>query len=458
MVVVDEAQFQSLPASIATARAYTALALGDMPATVTHGRRALELLPEDNHLSRGPAASLLALAEYASGNLEAAYQDLAEAMADFQLAGNIVFALSGTYGMADIRIAQGRLRDAIDTYERALQLATAQGEPLPTGTADLYLGLAALHHERGDRAAARQNLQESEALGEQAALPDWPHRLCRAKARMKESEGDLEAALALLDEAERLYYRTPVPDVRPIAALRPRLWLRQGRLAAARAWVRELDLAVGDELSYLRECEHITLARILIAGDTDNRADNSIPEALALLDRLLKAAEAGHRLGSVIEILLLQALAHQAQGNLPLALKPLARALALAEPEGYVRLFVDEGRPMARLLAAAAEEGLTPDYTGRLLAAFEAGAHPPETPADQAPPPAAPAQPLVEPLTPRELEVLQLIAQGLSNREIGERLFLALDTVKGHNRRIFGKLQVQRRTEAVARARELGLL
>ena len=161
-------------------------------------------------------------------------------------------------------------------------------------------------------------------------------------------------------------------------------------------------------------------------------------------------------MGSVIEILVLQALAHEAQGNIPPALAPLERALTLAEPEGYVRLFVDEDTPMAHLLSEAAAHGITPDYTARLLAVFEAEEHKSEDESHL--PPVLPAQSLVEPLSHRELEVLRLIAQGLSNREISQRLFLALSTVKGHNRIIFSKLMVQNRTEAVARTRELGLL
>jgi LuxR family maltose regulon positive regulatory protein len=152
----------------------------------------------------------------------------------------------------------------------------------------------------------------------------------------------------------------------------------------------------------------------------------------------------------------LQALAHEVQGNYPPALVSLERALTLAEPEGYVRIFVDEGLPMARLLSEAAAHGVMPDYIGKLLAVFEAEKQKSEDKSYL--PPVSPAQPLIEPLSQRELEVLQLIAQGLSNREIGERLFLALDTIKGHNRRIYDKLQVQSRTEAIARARELGLL
>ena len=158
-------------------------------------------------------------------------------------------------------------------------------------------------------------------------------------------------------------------------------------------------------------------------------------------------------MGSVIEILVLQALAHEAQGDIPAALVPLERALALAEPEAFIRIFVDEGRPMGRLLSEAAARGIMPDYTARLLAVFEAEERKGEVESHL-----PPAQSLTEPLSQRELEVLRLIAQGLSNREISERLFLAVITVKGHNRNIFRKLQVRRRTEAIARARELGLL
>ena len=179
-------------------------------------------------------------------------------------------------------------------------------------------------------------------------------------------------------------------------------------------------------------------------------------ESLGLLARLLHAADDGKRMGSAIEILVLQALAYAAHGDRPAALVSLERALSLAAPEGYVRIFVDEGMPMARLLSAAAAHGIMPDYTARLVAVFEAEEH---KSAESSPlPPARPAQSLVEPLSQRELEVLQLIAQGRSNREMSQRLFLALSTVKGHNRMIFSKLLVQRRTEAVARARELGLL
>ena len=452
MVVVDEEQFRSLPATIASARAYYAQAHGDVSGSVKYAQRAVDLLPEGDYLARGRAAVLLGLAYWASGDLGSAHRSFADAMASFQMAGNILFAISFTFILAEIRMAQGRLHEAISTYERSMQLVTEQGEPVLQGTAGLFLGLSELHREQGDLATARQLLRRSEELGDHTEV--YQYRLCRAQARINEAQGDLDRALDLLDQGERwLYYKTPIPDVRPTAALKARVWIVQGRLAQALDWAYERDLTIDDDLSYLREFEHVTLARVLIAQYKSDRVDGSIHEAMGLLERLLQAAEEGGRTGSVIEILVLQALAHEAQGNIPPALVSLERALTLAEPEGYVRIFVDEGMPMAHLLSEAAAHGIMPDYISKLLAVFEAEELKSE---DKSYLP--PAQPLIEPLSQRELEVLQLIAQGLSNREISERFFLALSTVKGHNRKIYGKLQVQRRTEAVARARELGLV
>jgi LuxR family maltose regulon positive regulatory protein len=394
---------------------------------------------------------LLGLAQWASGDLDAAHRSFADAMASFQMAGNILFAISFTFILADIRMVQGRLHEAISTYEQSLHLAREQGDPALQGTVDLYTGLSELYCEQGDLGTARQHLLIREQLGDQNEV--FQYHLCRAQARIKEAQGDLDGALDQLDEAERHYLRGPIPDVRPVAALKARVWVRQGRLTEALGWTRDRDLSVDDELSYLREFEHITLARVHIAQYMYDRVDSSINEAMGLLERLLGAAEEGGRTGSVIEILVVQALAHEAQGDTSSALMSLERALTLAEPEGYVRIFVDEGLPMAHLLSKAAAQGIMPDYTGKLLAVFDAEEHEIEGKSYL-----PPAQPLIEPLSQRELEVLQLMALGLSNREISERLFLALSTVKGHNRRIFGKLEVQRRTEAVARGRELGLL
>lgn len=452
MVVVDQVAFRSLPGTIAVARAYIAGARGDVHGTVKHARRALEFLPEDDHLWRGAAAALLGIAYWTLGDLEAAHRSFTEGVAHQRMAGHTRFQIAGTYILADIRIAQGRLREAVRTYEQSLRIAEEHSEPV-WGTASLYVGLSELHCERGDLEAATELLMRSKELGEHFGLPETRYRWHVAMARIKEAEGDLDGALELLEEAERQYVESPDPDVRPIAALRARVWIRQGRLTEVSSWAREQGLSAHDEPSYLREFEHVTLARALVARYESVRGESSMREAMWLLERLLQAAREGGRTGSIIEILALQALAYRVRGDTPSALAPLERALTLAEPEGYVRVFADEGAPMARLLCEAANRGVTPDYTDRLLAALDAEAHKSGDEAPQ-PPVASPA----ESLSPRELEVLRLIARGFSNREIGERLFITLMTVKGHNRRIFAKLLVGRRTEAVARARELDLL
>ena len=180
---------------------------------------------------------------------------------------------------------------------------------------------------------------------------------------------EIWTALDLLDEAQRLYVSDYFPNVRPIPAMKTRVWVAQGRLGEARRWARERGLSVADDLSYLREFEHITLARLLLAQYAAERAPHFLDQATGLLERLLRAAEEGARTGSVIEILVLQALAYQERGDSHAALALLRRALTLAEPEGYVRIFVDEGPPMASLLRAAAKQGIAPSYVRRLLEA-----------------------------------------------------------------------------------------
>ena len=231
--------------------------------------------------------------------------------------------------------------------------------------------------------------------------------------------------------------------MRPVPATRARVRLRQGRAADALAWARTAGLAVDDELSYLREYEHVTLARALLA---QHRVDGSLDEATRLLDRLLEAADAGHRTGSVIEILVLQALALGLRGDVPAALVPLARALTLAEPEGYVRVFVDEGAPMTALLEAAAGHHLAPAYVARLLAASG-------RPVGTGPK----AQGLVDPLSVRELDVLRLLGGDLGGPEIADELVVSLNTVRTHTKNIYAKLGVTNRRAAVRRGEELGL-
>jgi LuxR family maltose regulon positive regulatory protein len=463
VVVVDDQAFRRLPGTIAIARAGMALARGDVPATMTYARQALDLAPEDDHLTRGGAAGFLGLAFWRSGDLEAAHRSYADGMASLQKAGNIADAINGTITLAAIRMAQGRRHEAMRTYERALQLANSQATPVLRGTADIYVGMSELAREQNDLSDATLLLLRSQELGEHAGFPQNRYRWRVAMARIRETEGDLDDALELLDEAEHLYMSDFSPNVRPIAALKTRVWVAQGRLGEALGWARAQGLSAQGELSYLREFEHITLARLLLARANSERADRTMREAIGLLERLLGAAVAGGRMGSVIEILALQALAHQMQGDIPAARVPLARALMLAEPEDYARLFVDEGTPMAELLQELQRRGKMLGYVEKLLAAFPKELRMQneelrKTTTSNSQFSILNSQLLVEPLSERELEVLRLLGTDLSGPEIARELMVSLNTMRTHTKNIYTKLGVNNRREAVRRARSLDLL
>jgi LuxR family transcriptional regulator, maltose regulon positive regulatory protein len=363
-----------------------------------------------------------------------------------QRAGYIADVLGCSITLADIRSTQGRLGEALRTYEQVLRLASNQDGIVLRGTADMYVGLSQIARERDDLPAATQHLRRAEELGEHTGLPQNPYRWRVAMARVREAEGDLDGALDLLDEALRVYMGDFAPNVRPIPALRARVLAAQGRVDEAFAWAREQGLSAEDDLSYLREFEHVTLARALLAQYRAERAEPPISDAARLLGRLLQAAEAGERMGSVIEILVLQALTDHARGDVPGALAALERALTLAEPEGYVRMFVGEGPPMASLLRAAAKQGIAPSYVRRLLAAVNRSEDRPVQ------------QRLIEPLSERELDVLRLLGSDLDGPDIARELTVSLNTMRTHTRNIYAKLGVSNRRAAVRRAAELGLL
>ena len=446
-IVVDEEEFRRLPASIAVYRAAQALAVGDLAGTTAHARRALDLVGADDHLARGGAAGLLGLAYWSAGDLEAGRRSYAVSVESLQKIGHISDVLGCSIAIADMQIAQGRLREALSTYERGLRLATENGGPVLRGAADMHVGIARLATERNDMDTATLHLRSSLELGEHAGLRQNPYRGRVAMARIHEAQGDREGALVLLDEAARLYVSDFSPEVRPIGALQARLRVAQGRLGEALSWVHERGLSTEDDLGYLREFEHITLARVLLASPGRHRADGSAREAVSFLERLLRAAEDGSRVGSIIEILELLALEHDLRGDMAAALSYLERALALAEPEGYVRIFVDEGRPMATLLGVAARRRISPDYTGRLLTAFGTAVESGRV-----------AQALIEPLSERELDVLRLLGSDLDGPDIARELVVSLNTVRSHTKSIYAKLGVNNRRAAVRSAGELDLL
>jgi LuxR family maltose regulon positive regulatory protein len=443
----DTDELRIAPGLIAVHRASLAQARGDVPGTVRHARRALELAGPDDHMVRAGGAGFLGLAAWSAGAVAEALSTFGEAVESMHAAGNVVDALDSTIVLADMSVAAGRPGRARRLYEEALQAATARGAPYPRSAPDLHTGLAELDRERGDLTAAEAHLQTARVLSEQSFITENQHRWFVAMAGVRAATGDYAAAHELLEQGAIRYRAGFYPDVRPIAAVRARLHLAEGDLPAAAAWADRARVSVDDSPDYLREYQHLTLARLVLARDPGSHA------VLDLLARLEAAALRTGRQGSVLEIRVLQALAHHAGGDRPRALATLARAVAEApEPECHVRLFLDEGDPMLELLrdAAAAtghaEPGSAMRSHARRLLDRAAG------------PPPLGGQPLPDPLSRRELEVLRLLDSELTGPEIARRLYVSVNTLRTHTKRIFTKLDVTTRAAAVRRAHDHGLL
>ena len=443
----DTEDLRAAPATISVYRASLAQARGDVAGTVRHARHALDLAGPEDHFVRGAGAGFLGLAAWAAGDVRQALSTFADAVRSLHAAGNLVDELDSTVPLADMWVAAGRPGRARRLYEQALQGAVANGEPYPRAAADLHVGLAELDLELDDLDGARAHLETARVLAESGSITENRHRWFVAMAQACAAGGDHDAAPHLLDRAEALYRRGFYPDVRPIAALRARLRIRAGDLASAAAWAGDRGVRVDDAVDYLGEYEHLTLARLLLAQHR--------PEpVLGLLTRLHAAAADAERAGSLVEISALQALAHDAQGDVEQALAALGGSFAEApEPEGHVRLYLDEGAPMLALLrraADAAQAGTGAAVHDRARRLLQRSARDAEG--------AGPQQPLTDALSPRELQVLRLLDSELTGPQIARELYVTINTLRTHTKRIFTKLDVATRSAAVRRARERGLL
>jgi LuxR family maltose regulon positive regulatory protein len=436
-------------AQAAVFRAAQARAAGDDAGAARHAGRALDLFGPDEHLGRGAAAGLLGLAAWSGGELEAAERWWAESLAALRRAEHHADTFGALLALGDIRAAQGRLTDAADGYARALE--TADGL---RGAADLHVGLAGVLRERDELDAARGHLDVVGALGPGAGLPQNRHRALVVDALIRAAQGDTDAAVGLLDEAEQHYVADYFPDVRPVAAVRATVQARAGRVVDARRWVLASGVGTDGEPTYLREAEHLALVRVLLAEHRAGGDRAVLAGADPLLAGLLVAAEAGGRAGSVLEVLAVQALVKHGRGDDAGALHILDRAVRLAAHEGHIRVLADEGAPMVTLLRLLAERRGAHPYTRVLHAAAE------RTAAGR---PIAPERPgrspeaVVPPLTARERDVLRLLRGDLGGPEMARELGLSLNTLRTHTRNVYAKLGVQSRRAAVRRADELGL-
>ena len=447
----------NVPAAIALDHAFLAYLRGDAEATAGFASQALAELGEGEWMLGLWIRSMRALAEWLRGRLADAERGFAAIVAGWQAAGERPLAASACHFLGHIQRAQGRLDAALGTYQQALEITAPPGQAAMPAAGIGYVGMAEVAYQRGELDAALRHVTEGIARCRQL---NWTQPLATGLvtlAWIRQAKGDPAGALEAIGEAERAAPGPAVADLfNPVPAQRARLLLAQGQVAAAARWTQQRGLADDDEPAYLREREHLVLARVLLAQDRPR-------PALALLDRLHAPAAAQGRAGSVIEIQALQALALAADGDQAAAVDRLAAALTLACPQGYVRVFADEGAPMGvllgKLVAArraeqAAARGVPLGCLARVLQAFgQKDAEPGSRPRT------APAVPgLVDQLTVRELEILRLLAAGAPNQAIAEQLVVTLDTVKKHITHLLGKLGAANRTEAAAIARQLGLI
>jgi len=443
---------------VAMLRSLVAALKGDTRESTELASQALQLLPEESSFLRNVVACNLGLVYMLTGDVGSAQPVFEEAVRVGRDTGNLMLTVIGLNRLAELYVTRGQLREAKTYYDWILELAAdARGNLSPIAGVAL-VGLGDLLREWNDFESAKRCLKEGIDL-----MTKWQEAGATlgyvALARIRQAEGDQSGASETIEKAKQqalAFDATEIDDIE-VAVYETGLCIARGDLEGAARWIEEsgltegpgrTDASTGGPLPYaVRELQHIMWARVLIA---QGRADG----ALEILDPLLQAAEGLGRTGSVIRILIQKALAFDARGDTLRATKSLERALSLAQAGRYVRAFVDEGEPMARLLRRTVTDGDARDYVKRLLAAF---------PTSKAAVPSkgkiAKAQSkLVEPLSDREMEVLRLVAAGRSNREIGEELCLAIGTVKKHVYNIYGKLDAKRRTEAVTRARELGLI
>ena len=451
---LDKAQLSDtnrmeLAGRVATIQSFLVSYSGDIPRTIQYARKALAYLPEQELVWRSGALIALGGAYASQGQMAAAHKARSDALKASQTSGNIYIVTIVNLSLAEVLRQQGELQQVVDICERQLKRADENGIS-GSALAGWLFGiwgevLAELNHL--DRAIS----QAKKGVKLAAQGIDVMHITSSNMylVRVLFSGGDITGAENVIQSMEdsASKFDLPIRVVPQLSAWQVRIWLAQGKLETASQWARDRELHPDGELTYLHEMEYIAFARILIAQD-------QLDEATALLQRLIEAAEVGGRISSMIEILILQALAAQTGGDIAQAMAPLEQALTLAEPGGFIRIFVDEGPPMAHLLYEALTHGIAPAYVQQLLTAF---------PTDEATQPRpsktkAPSTELIEPLSEREIEVLQLIAEGLTNREIANRLYLSPNTVKVHTRNIYGKLDAHHRTQAVAQAHRLGLL
>jgi LuxR family maltose regulon positive regulatory protein len=397
-------------------------------------------------MARGGALGFLGLAAWGRGDLAEAVDTFSEAVRSMGQAGDVTDQLGSTVPLADMWVARGRPDEARRLQERALAAAQEHPGAALASLGDLHVGLADVLVEQGELVSAAEHLEAATVVGESASLLENRYRWYVAMARLRRAQGDIDAAVELLDKAHQVHLPGFFPDVRPIHAHQARLRISQGRLGDAAQWAADHQVSQIDDPSYLDEFAQLTMVRLLLAQHRADGDRSRLAEASLRLDQLVPGATRGGRGGSLLEIRILRALMHHALGAQVEAAAELGAALQTAARAGYVRLFMDEGAPMLELLHAVEPPPAARSYADTLRQAAMR----------------APAVPVrvaeAEGLSEREVEVLRLLATARSGPDIARELFVSVNTLRTHTKHIFTKLEVNTRRAAVSRATDLGLL
>jgi len=445
---------------VAVIRSQVAISLGDFEEALKLALLVHPLLDDEKgaYLHNPPVASRtvvnfsLGLAHEFSGELEAAEKALTEALALGKEQGNIHIVAVAYGHLAKIHRIRGHIQSAMRLCIQGISdLSEMAGGRTPmSGLLLSELGL--IQYEHNDLKSAQDSFQEAISLAKPWAFWEGLLPAYSGQARVKQAQGDKLGAFEVLDELESLSKNSPERVSPIVASSRARLWAAEGNLTAAMDWVHAAGMDVDDEISYPQEGDFILFARILIAAKRWDEADR-------LIGRLVTATETGKRNGRLLELLILRASLLEAQTKEDEALEVIAQALDLGESNGYVRVFLDEGAPMVKLLQHARAAGIGSEYVSKLLAAVESDTKDKSRgSSDEDASIVIPPSSLVEPLSDRELEVLRLLKTELSGPEIARELTIALSTLRTHTQNIFSKLNVSNRRAAVRRAEELGLL
>jgi LuxR family maltose regulon positive regulatory protein len=461
----DRVMREEFRGEVAAITATIALARNDLQQAIDWCLQALQYLPRATSHVQGQLALLLGQAYRMKGDLVAAERALAEASMQGQAASNLFLTLGAMLNLAELHELQGQLHEAVSIRRQVVGLAiTRDGRPLPVA-GPAYIGLGKVLREWNDLDTATEYLTKGSKLSQQGGLESNVFDAMITLALVAQAQQHSEGAFTLLQQAHSFAQRAKsIWAINRIEAFRARLYLMQGNIDAALRWLQQSGLQSDDPVNDRLETDYLTVVRVLLAYGRTSADKGHLTQARALLGQLLKAAERAERRGSLIEILALQALALHAQDETIAALAALKRALSLAEPQGYIRLFVDEGEPMTLLLKGLLAHHRTarrPEYPGfsrqylhTLLDATGQTTTPSMKNASVSPG----VSPLLDPLSERELEVLRLLAAGYKNQEIADKLVVVLGTVKTHLQSLYRKLEVNGRVQAVSRAKTLKLL